>query len=175
MGLDARYNDKFDSLVAFTQTTGQAAKTDARRLWNQGSHTKSLYLIGMADWYLEAKGVIEGVKNALNDNPQTLPDTWANTRDRKDERIEHMREIVRTLSNNLKLYGPFIPKTTGEASPAIALWNEGNLVPAVYMAGRWKAARSVWDVLHASWGWSGESYADKGLDWREAPFPGDEA
>lgn len=179
MPLDAVYTKKFDDLLSATRLSGQGAKSDARRLWGKGSKTKALYLIGVSDWNLEAVPTIEFEVGKWAAYNQTIPYPFDQRSGEKGgrtiDRINQMRMILTSLHESLSQMGPFTPKTSGGASPAIALWNEGDLVPAVYMAGRWAAAKSLWDILTSKWGWDSRSNHDNPtvVVAKEIVFPGD--
>ena len=174
MPLDNTYNGLFNDLERFAQTEGQGSHLEARRAYAEKGYVKSLYLIGQGDYLLEALPVIKDVRDNLNSNPSTIPSPWdGSSRRRMNERIAQMREIVRFLARTLTASGPFVPKTSGPDSPVILMWNTGDLVPAIYMAGRWKAATKLWDVIVGNWGWDGDSHPGKRLNSNEAPFPGD--
>jgi hypothetical protein len=174
MGLDSVYENKFASLQNFMQGNGQALKVDARRLWGAGNHVLSLFKIGMADWYLEAIPLVTQVRADFNRIGDQYPSPFSgSSTTRQRERKTQMLRIVQTLGDTIEQFGPHIPKNTGPASPVIAFWNNGNLVPAIYIAGRWKAARTFWDQLLGSWGYDDASREDRPLNPDNLRFPGD--
>ena len=62
------------------------------------------------------------------------------------------------------MFSVFTPNSSGQASPVFQLWNVGDLVPAVYMAGRWKAAMDWYNNVMPQFGWDGDGNRKTGID-----------
>lgn len=169
MGLRGDYGELWrGTKVQMLQQVQEASKR-ARELWLAGKYSNAVYLVGYNRWMAEALVGFTELGNQYEASPGIIP--YTDTKDYRTRRNE-MKSIATSIAERI-FTDAYCPLTTGEGSPVFEYWNKGKVVPAIYMAGRWKACEWFWNFFVWNFGWSDRADRDKIPDAdRIVPFPG---